>query len=83
LDLFFESPALADFSLIDVQCKATQCRLSVATLNTEHSNTFTASLSNALPANGQAQTLFANPQQDSNETIVFVSRQGETFGFMQ
>lgn len=82
-DLFFESEYLDGLALRDIECRETQCRLSIAVNNLDQANSTVDNLLNSFVSQEDFRQIVAAPNLEENVTTLYVSRDGGGLSFNQ
>lgn len=80
-DLFFESEHLEGLALSDIECRETQCRLSIAVTNLDQANSAVDDLLNSFVSQQDFRQIVAAPNPDENLTTLYVSRDAGGLSF--
>lgn len=82
-DLFFESEYLEGLALHNIECRKTQCRLSIAVNSLDQANNTVDNLLNSFVSQQDFRQIVAAPNLEENVTTLFVSRDSGGLSFNQ
>jgi len=80
-DMFYESDELEGLALLEVECRKTQCRVTVAANNIAQANEIVARVSNGFASENDYRQLVAAPSHEKRATTLYISRDSDGFKF--